>query len=56
MTVSREVGAVGVMMIFLSYIEMHFFYVQSNILCKWLNILSKFYVTMLTGNPEYSLL
>ena len=35
---------------------MHFFYVQSNILCKWLNILSKFYVTVLTGNPEYSLL
>ena len=42
------------MMIFLSYVKMHFFYVKSNILRKWLNILRKFYVTMLT--PKHSLL
>ena len=33
---------------------MHFSYVRSNILCKWLNILHQFYVTMFT--PEHSLL
>ena len=33
---------------------MHFFYVKSNILRKWSNILRKFYVTMFT--PEHSLL
>ena len=33
---------------------MHFSYVKSNILCKWLSMLCKFLVTMFT--PEYSLL
>ena len=42
------------MMIFLSYVKMHFSYVKSKILHKWLNILHKFYVTMFT--PEHSLL
>ena len=42
------------MMIFLSYVKMLFFYVKSNILSKWSNILRKFYVTMFT--PEHSLL
>ena len=42
------------MMIFLSYIKIHFFYVKSIILHKWLNILHKFYVTMFT--PEHSFL
>ena len=33
---------------------MHFLYVKSNILCKWSNILRKFYVTLFTS--EHSLL
>ena len=37
-----------------SYVKMHFSFVKSNILCKWLRILFKFYVTMFT--PEHSLL
>ena len=41
-------------MIFLSYVKMHFSYVKSKILLKWLNILRKFYVAMFT--PEHSLL
>ena len=40
--------------LFLSYVKMHFFYVKSNILRKWSNILCKFYVTMFT--PEHYLL
>ena len=40
------------MMIFLSYVKMHFFYVKSNILRKWSNDLRKFYVTMF--NPGHS--
>ena len=42
------------MMIFLSYVKMHFFYVKSNNLRKWSNILRKLYVTMFI--PEHSLL
>ena len=42
------------MMIFLSYVKMHFSYVKSKILLTWLNILRKFYVAMFT--PEHSLL
>ena len=42
------------MMIFLSYVKMHFFYVKLNILRKWSNILLKFFVTIFT--PEHSLL
>ena len=36
------------------YVKIHFFYVKSNMLCKWSNILRKYYVTMFT--PEHSLL
>ena len=49
------------MMIFLSYVKMHFSYITSNILQKWSNVLHKHYVSgrirkYYVTTPEHSLL
>ena len=37
-----DVGHATESMIFFSYVKMHFSYVKSNILCKWLNMLRNY--------------